>query len=43
MKKIGEAVLEGGGELGVHLYLIVFLKLVQAIIPTLDDYVFNTF
>ena len=42
MKKIGEAVL-GGGELGVHLYLIVFLKLVQAIIPTLDDYVFNTF
>ncbi|XP_045619749.1 ubiquitin-like-conjugating enzyme ATG3 [Procambarus clarkii] len=39
MKKICETVLEGGGELGVHLYLIVFLKFVQAIIPTIEyDY-----
>jgi hypothetical protein len=27
---------EGGGELGVHQYLIVFLKFVQAIIPTIE-------
>lgn len=26
----------GGGELGVHMYLIVFLKFVQAIIPTIE-------
>ncbi|XP_042880314.1 ubiquitin-like-conjugating enzyme ATG3 [Penaeus japonicus] len=42
MKKICETVLEGGGELGVHLYLIVFLKFVQAIIPTIEyDYTHN--
>jgi ubiquitin-like-conjugating enzyme ATG3 len=31
-----ETVEEGGGELGVHQYLIVFLKFVQAIIPTIE-------
>ncbi|XP_066980370.1 ubiquitin-like-conjugating enzyme ATG3 isoform X4 [Macrobrachium rosenbergii] len=42
MKKICETVLEGGGELGVHLYLIVFLKFMQAIIPTIEyDYTHN--
>lgn len=42
MKKICETVLEGGGELGVHLYLIVFLKFVQAIIPTIEyDYTYT--
>ena len=29
-------IMEGGGELGVHMYLIVFLKFVQAIIPTIE-------
>ncbi|KAG8291000.1 E2-like enzyme [Homalodisca vitripennis] len=29
MKKIIETVLEGGGELGVHMYLIIFLKFVM--------------
>lgn len=32
MKKIIETVLEGGGELGVHMYLIIFLKFVQSVI-----------
>ncbi|XP_050699923.1 ubiquitin-like-conjugating enzyme ATG3 [Eriocheir sinensis] len=42
MKKICETVLEGGGELGVHLYLIVFLKFMQAIIPTIEyDFTYN--
>ncbi|KAK4293030.1 hypothetical protein Pmani_034233 [Petrolisthes manimaculis] len=42
MKKICETVVEGGGEMGVHLYLIVFLKFVQAIIPTIEyDYTHN--
>nr|QCX35196.1 ubiquitin-like-conjugating enzyme [Macrobrachium nipponense] len=42
MKKICETVLEGGGELGVHIYLIVFLKFMQAIIPTIEyDYTHN--
>lgn len=42
MKKICETVLEGGGELGVHLYLIVFLKFMQAIIPTIEyDFTHN--
>nr|CAG4644175.1 EOG090X0AKX [Lepidurus arcticus] len=36
MKKIIETVTEGGGELGVHMYLIIFLKFVQAIIPTIE-------
>ena len=39
MKKIIETVAEGGGELGAHMYLLIFLKFVQAIIPTLEyDY-----
>ncbi|XP_053313456.1 ubiquitin-like-conjugating enzyme ATG3 [Spea bombifrons] len=39
MKKIIETVAEGGGELGVHMYLLIFLKFVQAVIPTLEyDY-----
>ncbi|KAL7639165.1 UNVERIFIED_CONTAM: hypothetical protein RMT77_010699 [Armadillidium vulgare] len=42
MKKICETVVEGGGELGVHLYLIVFLKFMQAIIPTIEyDFTHN--
>uniref|UniRef100_A0A8D8RWB9 Ubiquitin-like-conjugating enzyme ATG3 n=3 Tax=Cacopsylla melanoneura TaxID=428564 RepID=A0A8D8RWB9_9HEMI len=36
MKKIIETVLEGGGELGVHMYLIIFLKFVQSVIPTIE-------
>ncbi|XP_044930286.1 ubiquitin-like-conjugating enzyme ATG3 [Mustela putorius furo] len=39
MKKIIETVSEGGGELGVHMYLLIFLKFVQAAIPTIEyDY-----
>uniref|UniRef100_L7M6A5 Ubiquitin-like-conjugating enzyme ATG3 n=1 Tax=Rhipicephalus pulchellus TaxID=72859 RepID=L7M6A5_RHIPC len=42
MKKIIQTVTEGGGELGVHMYLIVFLKFVQAVIPTIEyDYTQN--
>lgn len=36
MKKLIDQITEGGGELGVHMYLIVFLKFVQAIIPTIE-------
>ncbi|XP_039263722.1 ubiquitin-like-conjugating enzyme ATG3 [Styela clava] len=39
MKKIMQAVEDGGGELQVDMYLLVFLKLVQAVIPTIEyDY-----
>ncbi|KAE8748656.1 Autophagy-related protein 3 [Frankliniella occidentalis] len=42
MKKIIQTVMEGGGELGVHMYLIIFLKFVQAVIPTIEyDYTQN--
>lgn len=42
MKKIIQTVMEGGGELGVHNYLIIFLKFVQAVIPTIEyDYTRN--
>lgn len=42
MKKIIQTVTEGGGELGVYVYLIVFLKFVQAVIPTIEyDYTQN--
>lgn len=42
MKKIIQTVEDGGRELGVHLYLIVFLKFVQAVIPTIEyDYTRN--
>lgn len=36
MKKLIDQIVEGGNELGVHMYLIVFLKFVQAIIPTIE-------
>lgn len=39
MKKIMQTVEDGGGELQVHMYILVFLKLVQAVIPTIEyDY-----
>ena len=39
MKKIMETVEEGGGKLEVQMYLLVFLKFVQAVIPTIEyDY-----
>ncbi|GAB1605464.1 ubiquitin-like-conjugating enzyme ATG3 [Argonauta hians] len=39
MKKIIETVAEGGGDLSVHMYLLIFLKFVQAVIPTIEyDY-----
>lgn len=42
MKKIIHTVTEGGGELGVHMYLIIFLKFMQAVIPTIEyDYTQN--
>ncbi|XP_017889421.1 ubiquitin-like-conjugating enzyme ATG3 [Ceratina calcarata] len=42
MKKIIETVMEGGRELGVHMYLIIFLKFVQSVIPTIEyDYTQN--
>ena len=36
MKKLLDQITEGGGDLLVHQYLIVFLKFVQAIIPTIE-------
>ena len=42
MKKILQTVQDGGGEIGVHMYLVVFLKFVQAVIPTIEyDYTRN--
>lgn len=42
MKSIIETVTEGGGELGVHKYLIIFLKFMQSVIPTIEyDYTQN--
>ncbi|KAJ8921046.1 hypothetical protein NQ315_015842 [Exocentrus adspersus] len=42
MKHIIETVMEGGGELGVHMYLIIFLKFMQSVIPTIEyDYTQN--
>ncbi|XP_063230986.1 ubiquitin-like-conjugating enzyme ATG3 [Bacillus rossius redtenbacheri] len=42
MKKIIQTVTDGGGELGVHIYLIIFLKFLQAVIPTIEyDYTQN--
>jgi len=39
MKKIIHTVQDGGGELGVHMYLLIFLKFLQAVIPTIEyDY-----
>ncbi|XP_023347680.1 ubiquitin-like-conjugating enzyme ATG3 [Eurytemora carolleeae] len=36
MKKLLDQISEGGGDLQVHQYLILFLKFVQAIIPTIE-------
>jgi len=36
IKKLLDQITEEGGELGVHQNLIVFLKFVQAIIPTIE-------
>lgn len=36
MKKIIQTVEEGGKILGVHMYLIIFLKFVQTVIPTIE-------
>ncbi|VVC44814.1 Autophagy-related protein 3,Autophagy-related protein 3, N-terminal,Autophagy-related protein 3, C- [Cinara cedri] len=42
MKKLIQTVTEGGKDLGVHMYLIIFLKFVQSVIPTIDyDYTQN--
>lgn len=42
MKKIIQTVADGGSELGVHVYLLIFLKFVQAVIPTIEyDYTQN--
>uniref|UniRef100_A0A1Y1LY63 Ubiquitin-like-conjugating enzyme ATG3 n=1 Tax=Photinus pyralis TaxID=7054 RepID=A0A1Y1LY63_PHOPY len=42
MKSIIETVTEGGGELGVHMYLIIFLKFMQSVMPTIEyDYTQN--
>lgn len=39
MKKILQTVQDGGGEVEVHQYLLIFLKFVQAVIPTIEyDY-----
>ncbi|CAH8632860.1 unnamed protein product [Heterobilharzia americana] len=39
MRKLIEAVADGGAELAVHQYLMIFLKFVQAVIPTIEyDY-----
>ncbi|XP_065056270.1 ubiquitin-like-conjugating enzyme ATG3 [Rhopilema esculentum] len=39
MKKIIQTVQDGGGDLGVHMYLLIFLKFVQAVMPTIEyDY-----
>lgn len=42
MKKLIEMVSECGRDIGVHMYLIIFLKFVQSVIPTIDyDYTQN--
>nr|CAH7736299.1 unnamed protein product [Callosobruchus chinensis] len=42
MKNIIGYVVDGGGELGVHMYLIIFLKFMQSVIPTIEyDYTQN--
>nr|CAH8868396.1 unnamed protein product [Trichobilharzia regenti] len=42
MRKLIEAVADGGSELAVHQYLMIFLKFVQAVIPTIEyDYTRN--
>jgi len=42
MKKLIQMVTDGGKDIGVHMYLIIFLKFVQSVIPTIDyDYTQN--
>ncbi|TGZ66125.1 hypothetical protein CRM22_005482 [Opisthorchis felineus] len=42
MKKLIAIVADGGAELAVHQYMMVFLKFVQAVIPTIEyDYTHN--
>ncbi|KAF7233535.1 hypothetical protein EG68_09564 [Paragonimus skrjabini miyazakii] len=42
MRKLIDAVADGGAELAVHQYIMVFLKFVQAVIPTIEyDYTRN--
>lgn len=42
MRKLIEAVAEEGAELAVHQYIMIFLKFVQAVIPTIEyDYTRN--
>ena len=36
MKKIMDTTAESGNELGVHMYLVIFLKFMQAVIPTIE-------
>jgi len=39
MKKLIQMVAESGKELEVHMYIMIFLKFVQAVIPTIEyDY-----
>ncbi|KAL7058944.1 hypothetical protein AAHC03_013013 [Spirometra sp. Aus1] len=42
IRKLMETMAEGGAELGVHQYLLIFLKFVQTVIPTIEyDYTRN--
>lgn len=42
MKKLIQMVTDGGRDLEVHMYLIIFLKFVQSVIPTIEyDYTQN--
>lgn len=42
MKKITDTVADGGGEVQVYMYLLIFLKFLQAVIPTIEyDYTRN--
>lgn len=42
MKKLIKMVIKGGKHIKVHMYLIIFLKFVQSVIPTIDyDYTQN--
>lgn len=36
MKKLINTVMEGGGNIEVYMYLIIFLKFVQSVIPTIE-------
>lgn len=36
MKRILSTAAEGGKDIGVHFYLVIFLKFVQTVIPTIN-------